>query len=139
MHAHACAQARTQTSMHGRRQTQTKMHGADARMKTRTKTRTHGRRRGRTDDNADARMKTRTHGHTRGRTDAHAAARDLTQTQANADVSALHAWAIKSSGRVWTLDDRSRTFEMYYRCHGLIRLRFRLCLSSFVSLCTARS
>ena len=80
---------------------------------TRTDTQTGGRTHRSTDGYADGRTDTQKHG--RRRTDADA----RTQTQApdgarTLNIHACSAWVEKSSRRVLRLDERARTFEMYY-------------------------
>ena len=71
----------------------------------RTDTQTSGRTRRSTDTDADAR--TQKHGCRRRRTDADASARTL-------NIRVCSAWVEKSSRRVLRLDERTRTFEVYY-------------------------
>ena len=77
----------------------------------------------RTDGHAEARTDTQTGGRTRRSTDADADARtqtpDGTQTL---NIRASSVWVEKSSRCVLRLDERTRTFEVYYkgkteRCH----------------------
>ena len=97
--------------------------------------RTDGHTDGRTDGHAEARMDTQKHGRTRRRADGHAEARTQkhgcrsTDADADADtwtqmqapdgartlnIRASSAWVEKSSRRRTRLDERTRTFEVYY-------------------------
>ena len=76
----------------------------------RTDTQTGGRTRRRADGHAE-------HGRRRRRTDADAEARTQTQAPDGArtlNICACSAWVEKSSRRVLRLDERTRTFEVYY-------------------------
>ena len=98
------------------------MHGqiyrrADGHAEARTDTQRHGRTRRSTDADADTRTQTQKHG--RRRTDADADADARTQSQApdgagTLNICACSAWVEKSSRRVLHLDERTRTFEVYY-------------------------
>ena len=106
------ANARTDTQTGGRTRRST-----DADADARTQTQKHGRRRRRTDADTEARMQTQTHGRRRRSTDADADARTQTQAPDGArtlNIRACSAWVEKSSRRVLRLDERTRTFEVYY-------------------------
>ena len=83
----------------------------------RTDTQTGGRTRRSTDGHADGRTDTQKHG--RRSTDADAEARTQMQAPDGArtlNIRASSAWVEKSSRRVLRLDERTRTFEVYYKC-----------------------
>ena len=102
------ANALTDTQTGGRTRRSTDGHAYGQ-----TDTQKHGRRRRRTD--AEARTQTQKHGRRRRRADAEV----RTQTQApdgarTLNIRACSAWVEKSSRRVLRLDERTRTFEVYY-------------------------
>ena len=83
----------------------------------RTDTQKHRPTRRWADGHAEARMQTQKHGRTRRSTDADAEARTQTQAPDGArtlNIYACSAWVEKSSRRVLRLDERTRTFEVYY-------------------------
>ena len=86
---------------------------------TRTDTQTGGRTRRSTDGHADGRTDMQKHGRRRRRRSTDADADALTQTQApdgarTLNICACSAWVEKSSRRRTRLDERTRTFEVYY-------------------------
>ena len=102
------ANARTDTQTGGRTHRST-----DGHTNGRTDTQKHERRRRSTDADAEAWMQTQKHGRRRADADAR------TQTQApdsarTLNIRACSAWVEKSSRRVLRLDERTRTFEVYY-------------------------
>ena len=81
----------------------------------RTDTQTGGRTRRSTDRHADGRTDTQKHGQTRRSTDADAEARTQAPDGARTlNIYACSAWVEKTSRRVLRLDERTRTFEVYY-------------------------
>ena len=71
----------------------------------------------RTDGHTDGRTDTQKHGRTRRRADGNAEADARTQTPDGArtlNIRASSAWVEKSSRRILRLDERTRTFEVYY-------------------------
>ena len=85
----------------------------------RTDTQTGGRTRRSTDGHADGWTDTQKHRCRRRSTDAVADARTQTQAPDGArtlNIPACSAWVEKSSRRVLRLDERTRTFEVYYTC-----------------------
>ena len=85
----------------------------------RTDTQKHRPTRRRADGHAEARTQTQGRGRARRGTDADAEARTQTQAPDGArtlNIYACSAWVEKSSRRVLRLDERTRTFEVYYRC-----------------------
>ena len=83
-------------------------------------TQKHRQTRRRVDRHVEAR--TQTHGCRRRSTDADADARMQTQAPDGAqmlNIRACSAWVEKSSRRILRLDERTRTFEVYYRTNYL--------------------
>ena len=83
----------------------------------RTDTQTGGRTRRSTDGHADGRKDTQKHGRRRRRRSTDADARTQTQAPDGArtlNICACSAWVEKSSRRILRLDERTRTFEVYY-------------------------
>ena len=86
---------------------------------------THGRTHRWADGHAEARTDTQTGGRTRRSTDADARTQKHGRRRTDADAStrtlnicACSTWVEKSSRRVLRLDERTRTFEVYYICHN---------------------
>ena len=83
----------------------------------RTDTQTGGRTRRSTDRHADGRTDTQKHGRRRRGADGHARGRRSTDADASArtlNIYACSAWVEKSSRCVLRLNERTRTFEVYY-------------------------
>ena len=84
-----------------------------------------------TDKNTEWRTDTQAHGRTRRCTDGHAGAQTQTQAYDGARTLNMHAcsaWVGKSSRCRMRLDERTKTFEMYYYVVGMRRgytLNFR--------------
>ena len=103
---------------------------ADGHSEAQTDTQTGGRTRRSTD--ADAQMQTQKHGRRRRRMDADTSTRWRTDADAStrwrtdAKFRACSAWVEKSSRRILHLDERTRSFEVYYAVLLLITLLLRI-------------